>query len=274
MRSMIAEERKKNHSIGFVPTMGALHAGHLSLVKKAKEENDICIVSIFVNPLQFNNKEDFNKYPIQSDQDIHLLKQAGCNIIFMPEITDFYPSEPGISVNVGLLDSILEGAHRPGHFSGVAIVICKLFNIIQPDKAYFGQKDLQQVAVINQLVRELSFQVEIISCPIIREKSGLAMSSRNMRLTDKGRELAANIYKALCLMAEKIITGEPDAKTIQQVGMQFLATIPQIKVEYLEIVNGETLENVSSITQRSKIGICIAAFVEDVRLIDNLVIIS
>ena len=274
MRSLVHEERRKNHSIGFVPTMGALHEGHLSLVKKAKEENDICVVSVFVNPLQFNNKEDFNKYPVQFEKDIELLKNSGCDFLFMPEVAEFYPSEPKLSIQMGLLDTILEGLHRPGHFSGVAVVVSKLFNVIHPDKAYFGQKDLQQVAVINQLVRELNFPIEIISCPIMREANGLAMSSRNMRLSEQGKVLAANLYKALCQMEKQIKSGETNVEIIQQSGLQLLTSFPEIRVEYLEVVNGETLESVKDLNSISKTAICIAAFVEGVRLIDNLVIIS
>ncbi|MBC7451440.1 MAG: pantoate--beta-alanine ligase [Cytophagales bacterium] len=273
IRLLIADKKRQYLSIGFVPTMGALHEGHLALIKHAKTENDLCIASIFVNPLQFNNKEDFNKYPIQHEKDLELLKQAGCDLVFMPKVNEFYPSTPLLSINMGRLDTILEGAHRPGHFSGVAIVVSKLFNTIQPDKAYFGQKDLQQVSVIRQLVSELNFPIEIVSCPIIREQSGLAMSSRNMRLSTSGRQLAANLNKALLLMEKSIAEGEKNPATVQEIGLQFIYSFPEIQLEYLGVVNGETLEYVSTFEGLDNAAICVAAFVEGVRLIDNLVII-
>jgi len=273
LRLLIAEEKRKSLSIGFVPTMGALHNGHISLIKQAKAENAICVSSIFVNPLQFNNIEDFNKYPIQHSKDIELMEQAGCDILFMPEVAEFYPSQPKMTIDIGILDRILEGTHRPGHFSGVAIVVSKLFHVVSPDKAYFGQKDIQQVAVINQLVNELNFPVKIIACPIIREASGLAMSSRNMRLSEEGKKTAAHIFKALCLIEEQIKQNKESISAAQRIGKEYLNQFEKIEVEYLEIVEGNTLETISDINSVSKIAVCIAAYVEGVRLIDNLVII-
>ena len=272
LRQHISQERRKSHSIGFVPTMGALHDGHLSLIKDAKSQNDICIASIFVNPLQFNNIEDFNKYPIQNEKDIDLLEKAGCDILFMPTVTEFYPSQPKLKVDIGLLDRILEGEHRPGHFSGVAIVVSKLFNVVMPDKAYFGQKDIQQVAVIKQLVAELNFPIEIIACPIIREANGLAMSSRNMRLSAAGNELASNLYKCLRLVETELKTNVEIEKAKNN-ALNFLNQFEGIQVEYLEIVQADTLEAIVDLKPKSKIAVCIAAYVEGVRLIDNLVII-
>jgi len=272
LRQYISQERRKSHSIGFVPTMGALHDGHLSLIKDAKSQNDICIASIFVNPLQFNNIEDFNKYPIQNEKDIDLLEKAGCDILFIPTVGEFYPSQPKLKVDIGLLDRILEGEHRPGHFSGVAIVVSKLFNVVMPDKAYFGQKDMQQVAVIKQLVAELNFPIEIIACPIIREANGLAMSSRNMRLSAAGNELASNLYKCLRLVETELKTNVEIEKAKNN-ALNFLNQFEGIQVEYLEIVQADTLEAIVDLKPKSKIAVCIAAYVEGVRLIDNLVII-
>ncbi|WP_299249704.1 pantoate--beta-alanine ligase [uncultured Cytophaga sp.] len=274
LRLHIDKEKQHSRSIGFVPTMGALHEGHISLIKQAKNENAVCIASIFVNPLQFNNVDDFNKYPIQHEADILMMEQAGCDILFMPDVQEFYPIKPQISIDMGALDRILEGAHRPGHFSGVAIVVTKLFHAVSPTKAYFGQKDLQQVAVINQLVRELNFPIQVVSCPIIRESNGLAMSSRNMRLTEQGRLLASNLFIALSHIKEAIIQGEQQVEKAQNVGKDYLKKLIGIELEYLEIVNSTTLEPLSSINTKEGIAICIAAHIEGVRLIDNVVIIS
>ena len=273
LRLHIADEKRISKTIGFVPTMGALHEGHVSLIKQAKAENAICIASIFVNPLQFNNAEDFKKYPIQQDIDIALMEAAGCDVLFIPNIEEFYPTQPKMSIDIGLLDRILEGAHRPGHFSGVAIVVSKLFHVVSPDKAYFGQKDLQQVAVINQLVNELNFPIEIIACPIAREQSGLAMSSRNMRLSDTGKSIASNLFKALSLMEAKIKDGEQSVVILLYIGKTYLCQFKEIEIEYLEVVNGNSLESVTEIKGLKKVAICIAAHVEGIRLIDNLVII-
>jgi len=273
LRLHIADEKRASKTIGFVPTMGALHEGHISLIKQAKADNTVCIASIFVNPLQFNNAEDFKKYPIQQDLDITLMEEAGCDVLFMPNVEEFYPTKPKMSIDIGLLDQILEGAHRPGHFSGVAIVVSKLFNVVSPDKAYFGQKDLQQVAVINQLVSELNFPIEIIACPIIREPNGLAMSSRNMRLSDTAKTIASNLFKALSLMETQIKAGETAAAKLVSAGKTYLTEFKEIEIEYLEVVNGNSLESVTEIKGYSKVAICIAAHIEGVRLIDNLVII-
>lgn len=273
LRLHIADEKRTSKTIGFVPTMGALHEGHISLIKQAKAENAVCIASIFVNPLQFNNAEDFKKYPIQQDIDIALMEKAGCDVLFMPDVEEFYPTQPKMSIDIGLLDRVLEGAHRPGHFSGVAIVVSKLFHVVSPDKAYFGQKDLQQVAVINQLVNELNFPIEIIACPIIREPNGLAMSSRNMRLSDSGKTVASNLFKAISLMEAQVKAGEKSAAALVSTGKSYLSEFKEIEIEYLEVVNGNSLESVTEIQGLSKVAICIAAHIEGVRLIDNLVII-
>lgn len=273
LRSQIAKEKHDFKTIGFVPTMGALHEGHISLIKQAKAENAICVASIFVNPLQFNNIEDFNKYPIQQEKDIALMEQAGCDILFIPEVSEFYPTQPSLSIDVGILDRVLEGAHRPGHFSGVAVVVSKLFNTVNPNNAYFGQKDLQQVAVIKLLVKELNFPIEVIACPIVREKNGLAMSSRNMRLSDSGQTSASNLFVALSLMEKAILQGEKNIQNIISAGKTYLNNFEEIKIEYLEVVNSTTLETIDIIENFSSVAICIAAHIEEVRLIDNIVII-
>lgn len=273
LRLHLAEEKRKSRSVGFVPTMGALHSGHISLIKQAKAENTLCVASIFINPLQFNNPDDFNKYPIQHESDIKLMSEAGCDVLFMPKVEEFYPTQPKMKIDIGMLDRILEGTHRPGHFSGVAIVVAKLFHVVDPQKAYFGQKDIQQVAVIRQLVSELNFPIEIIACPIIREKSGLAMSSRNMRLSAAGKSIAAHIYQSLCLIEKHLKKSPLSVSEAQTAGTGYLNQFKEIEVEYLEIVDADTLQALPENAEHTKIAVCIAAYVEGVRLIDNLVII-
>lgn len=183
-------QQRAGKTIGFVPTMGALHAGHISLIERAKTENDLAVCSIFVNPTQFNNSDDLKKYPRTLERDCEMLRPVGCDVVFAPSAEEMYPSLPQLKMDFGTLETIMEGKFRPGHFNGVGIVVSKLFNIVKPDKAYFGLKDLQQVAVIRRMVQELSFDLEIIPCPTLRETDGLAMSSRNTRLSPEARALA------------------------------------------------------------------------------------
>ncbi|MFT7247810.1 MAG: pantoate--beta-alanine ligase, partial [Arcticibacterium sp.] len=192
-KDFIKAKRKEDLSIGFVATMGALHEGHVSLVNKARQDNDIVLCSIFVNPTQFDNQEDLKKYPRTLETDTALLKKADCDIIFAPSSDEMYNAVPKLKLDFGNLEHVMEGEFRPGHFNGVATVVSKLFHIVNPDRAYFGLKDLQQVAILNRLVKDLSFDLELISCPIIRERDGLAMSSRNTRLSPKARSLASQI---------------------------------------------------------------------------------
>lgn len=257
-------------SIGFVPTMGALHSGHLSLVKKAAEENQTVVVSIFVNPTQFNNAEDLKRYPRNLQADLNLLQDTGCNLVFAPDVATIYPEPDTRKFDFGNLDRVMEGKHRPGHFNGVAQVVSKLFELIQPDRAYFGLKDFQQLAVIKKLVRMMHLPVEIIPCPIVREKSGLAMSSRNELLTPEERENAALIYQTL--VKAKNLKGE---KSVQEIINRVKDTInqnPYLTVEYFEIVESENLEPVNGWNEHTGLVGCIAVHCGKVRLIDNIVL--
>ena len=257
-------------SLGFVPTMGALHQGHLDLVLRARQECDRVLVSIFVNPLQFNNQEDLDRYPRQPEKDILLLKEAGVDFLYAPEPEDFYTETARISLDFGPAGSALEGAMRPGHFSGVGVVLSRLFHLVQPDRAYFGAKDLQQVAVVKTLVRDLEFPVEVVRCPTRREESGLAMSSRNQRLSAEGKSIASAIYKALCLAAE---AGTHNPAESREMAMKVLSSSPEIKLEYLEWVCADTMEFLSEMKELpEETALCLAAWVEGVRLIDNIIL--
>lgn len=269
LRQLLKELRSQGKSVGYVPTMGALHRGHLSLVKQCLADNDISIVSIFVNPTQFNNKEDLVKYPRDLERDCELLKQIDDSIIvFAPAVEEVYP-EPDIrQFDFGQLDKVMEGKFRPGHFNGVAQVVSRFFDIIKPDKAYFGEKDYQQLAIIRQMVSQLKLPVQIVAMPIVREQSGLALSSRNERLTENQRTIAINISKVLfesCQWIDKYSVKE----TIEKV--QFaINSFEGMEVEYFEIVNGKTLQPVTDWKQCDCIVGCIAVFCGDVRLIDNV----
>ena len=267
LKNSISSAKNNGQSIGFVPTMGALHQGHLSLIHQSKQENNLTVCSIFVNPSQFNNTKDFQFYPRTVEADTELLKSVNCDILFLPSVEEMYPSPSTISIDFGYLNTILEGEFRPGHFSGVGIVVSKLLNIVAPHKAYFGEKDLQQCIVIETLVNDLAIDVEIIRCEIEREANGLAMSSRNQRLSNEQKELASNIYKTL-VIAQKEFTFYQNKDEAISKAISFLNTFESIKLEYIEIVSAKTLLS-PTITDR-KIAICIAVYIGDVRLIDNL----
>jgi len=268
-KKVLADHHSKGEKIGFVPTMGALHNGHISLVEKAVSETDIVVVSIFVNPTQFNDKNDLKNYPRTPESDIRLLEKSGVHYIFMPTEQDIYPEPDTRTFDFGLLDKVMEGAHRPGHFNGVAQVVSKLFDIVNPDKAYFGQKDFQQLAVIRRLVKILNLKVEIISCPIIREADGLAMSSRNMLLTPEKRTSAPRISKTLFEARNKV-----SILSVKDLIDWVVSTInkdPNLSVEYFELSNTETLEPVLSWDNANSIVGCIAVKAGNVRLIDNVI---
>lgn len=254
-------------SIGFVPTMGALHDGHLSLIQSAKQENELTVCSIFVNPTQFNNPEDLLKYPRTLEKDLEMLKQVGCDIIFLPSKAEMYPSPLSLSIDFGKLETILEGAHRAGHFKGVGVVVAKLLNIIKPTCAYFGQKDLQQFLIIKQLVSQLNFDTHLKCCPIVREKDGLAMSSRNVRLNAQERQVAPKIYEALQMTHAKVASGGT-LKNAQAAAIEFLNDFGIFEVEYLEIVNADDL----SAANTANLAICTAVRLGGIRLIDNILI--
>ena len=270
-RDKIAALKGDGISIGLVPTMGALHQGHLSLVERSTSENDITIASIFVNPIQFNNKKDLTKYPVSIKEDLAALEENGCSYVFMPSVDEMYPSDPKTSVSFGRLDTIMEGKHRPGHFNGVAIVVAKLFAILSPTRAYFGQKDLQQYKIIEQLVRDLSLAVEMRMMPIIREANGLAMSSRNQQLSNLGKEISGEIYTSMNQAADSIMKGLPASQAIEQ-AYNHLMKFEAIQVEYFEVVNFDNLSEVRTETNNDPLVLCFAGYVENIRLIDNLII--
>lgn len=256
-------------TIGFVPTMGALHAGHIALVKRAVAENDICIVSIFVNPTQFNNITDLEKYPRNLERDAKLLENAGCELIFAPESDMIYNSDEisnRFEFDFGGLDTVMEGKFRPGHFNGVVQIVSKFFQLIQPNKAYFGEKDFQQLAIIHNMVNILNFDVEIVDCPIIRESSGLAMSSRNERLTAEQRKKAVEISKVL--FESRNFAAQLSPKKLTRWVIDKINTVPELEVEYYEIVNSITLQPLVSWSEPA-VG-CIAVYCGTVRLIDNI----
>lgn len=272
-RNEIAAElesvRKAGKTVGLVPTMGALHKGHESLVLKAVAQNDCTVVSVFVNPTQFNDKNDLMNYPRTPDEDIELLKKAGASIIFMPSVEEMYPVPDTRQFNFGVLGEVMEGAHRPGHFNGVAQVVSKLFDIVKPNRAYFGQKDFQQVAIIRQMVKMLNFNLEIVSCPIVREADGLAVSSRNMLLTPEKRANAPLIAKTLYEARNKAKISTVQ-QTIDWVTNEVNGN-PHLQVEYFEVSNAETLEPIRDWNDAEHAVGCIVVHAGSVRLIDNII---
>ncbi len=270
LRTFLKQQRTLGKSIGLVPTMGALHQGHLSLLNQANAENDISVCSIFVNPTQFNNPEDLAKYPRTLDADCALLQTVNCSAVFAPSSEEMYPEPPLLTFDFGSLETVMEGASRPGHFNGVGIVVSKLFNIVQPDRAYFGQKDIQQVSVIKRLVTDLSFQLELVICPTVRDASGLAMSSRNQRLNDTEIAIAPNIFRILTEAKEKILNGRHMNEVKEEAALAF-SKIPEFTLDYFEITNLNTLLPITSLQDRGSNTICVAAFLGPVRLIDNII---
>jgi len=257
--------------VGYVPTMGYLHDGHMSLVERARKENDIVVMSIFVNPVQFAPGEDFDRYPRDIERDKKIAQEGGVDYLFVPEVSEMYPEGYSTYVEVEGITEVLCGAKRPGHFRGVATVVTKLFNIVKPHRAYFGKKDFQQLKVIERLVKDLNFDVEVIGCPIVREKDGLAMSSRNVYLSPKERESATSLYRALKLAKELIEKGERNPETIKSKMEEFILSHPHVKaIDYIEIVDSETLKPVDEIKEGTLIAL--AVFVGNARLIDNWVV--
>jgi pantoate--beta-alanine ligase len=261
---------RSSHKIGLVPTMGALHEGHIRLVENAKHENDLVVSTIFVNPVQFTNADDLARYPRTLETDAQKLEAAGCDIVFTPSVDEIYPESPTMRLNFGDLETLMEGAFRPGHFNGVGIIVGKLFNIIQPDRAYFGQKDLQQVAVVRRLIHDLSFPVELIRCPTIREADGLALSSRNRNLTSDQREQAPALFQALTLAHDLLTEGQSPAQAKAAV-TGFFSGNPNFRLEYVEVVNADTMQPVGEVLAPGQTAICLAAHLGRVRLIDNMV---
>ena len=268
LNNAMKELSQQNAKIGFVPTMGALHPGHISLVKKSDSENDFTVVSIFVNPTQFNDKNDLTNYPRTLEKDLNLLSDNGCDLVFTPSEKEMYPETDERNFSFGSIEEVMEGKHRPGHFNGVAQIVSKLFAIVPAQKAYFGEKDFQQVAIIKNLVEKLKLSIQIISCPIFREEDGLAMSSRNMLLTDVQRKNAPVIYKTLVESLEKT-----EAYSVQELKRWVKETInenPELETEYFDIVDEVTLQSISSWNHGGNMRGCVAVKVGKIRLIDNI----
>jgi pantoate--beta-alanine ligase len=256
--------------MGFVPTMGALHEGHLALVRAAKAQSDIVAASIFVNPLQFGPKEDLGKYPRTFERDCEMLEKEGVDLLFAPAVEEMYPEKAITYVNVEGLSDKLDGKSRPGHFRGVSTVVSKLFHIVQPDLAFFGQKDAAQVAIIRRMVRDLNIPVEIVVCPTTREPDGLAMSSRNAYLDAIQRKSALVLYRSVLYVQNLFQQGERNAATLINAGMKIFSEEPSVRLDYFEIVNPETLEPVEEIARGTLVAV--AAYVGTTRLIDNILL--
>ena len=277
-------EQNRLKSIGFVPTMGALHKGHISLIQQAKAENGCVVSSIFVNPTQFNDPKDLEKYPRPIETDKQMLIDANCDVLFLPSVEEIYPEEqmaiggPLVGqlgwndINLGALDKVMEAAQRPGHFKGVVQVVSRLFDIVEPDKAYFGQKDFQQLAVIREMTKQLNYNIEIIACPIVREPDGLAMSSRNIRLTADERNLAPLIYKTLVDVKKKIEDGKWEMEGLIDYASKQIRLCKEMQLEYFEIVDANTLLPVANWNNSPSIVACIAVKLGQIRLIDNIVL--
>ena len=270
LKNIIRTNKKQGHSIGFVPTMGFLHEGHLSLIRAAKKENDLVVVSIFVNPTQFGVGEDFEAYPRDLDNDAKLSEAAGADVIFNPSISEMYPEKYQTYVEVLEITNKLCGLSRPTHFKGVTTVVNKLFNIVEPDRAYFGQKDAQQVAVIQKMVRDLNMNVDIIPCPIVREADGLAMSSRNTYLNPEQRNAALVLSKSLFTAKDMINKGSRDAVEIKEAIINMINSEPLAAIDYVEIVDALTLNDITTI--KDSILIALAVKIGRTRLIDNILV--
>jgi len=269
LKVYLEEIRRSGQTIGLVPTMGALHNGHIALISASKAQNSHTICSIYVNPMQFNNPADLQKYPRTLEQDVKLLEAAGCDVLFYPDNEDMYEGKSVLKFDFGDLDKVMEGKYRPGHFSGVALVVSKLFNIVNPDNAYFGQKDWQQFAVIQQVVTELKFGLTLHSIPTLRETDGLAMSSRNLRLNGMERQQATIFYNALRLAKEKLKKGEEIAGVKRLVG-EMVEKADGVKLEYFEVAESKSLNLLEAVDGVERPILCIAGYVGEVRLIDNM----
>jgi pantoate--beta-alanine ligase len=273
IRKWLDNQQSGVKKIGFVPTMGALHPGHISLIETSKKEDAITVSSIFVNPTQFNDPTDFEKYPITIEKDIQLLEEAGCDILFLPSVNEIYPQ--GIKVKkyyeLGFIETLLDGKYRPGHFQGVCMVVQKLLEIVLPHRLYLGQKDYQQCMVIKKLVEliGLSDRTEIVICPTLRETNGLAMSSRNMRLSKDEKEKAGVLYRSLQMIKENVGTASPEI--LKQKAQKMLEEAG-LKTDYVQIVNAENLSSFQEWDQHKKSVALLAAFINEVRLIDNMLL--
>jgi pantoate--beta-alanine ligase len=273
LKAYLKNIRQQGKSIGLVPTMGALHQGHLSLIQACKAQNQLTVSSIFVNPTQFNNPNDLLKYPRTLHEDTLLLKEVQCDVLFCPDNKEIYPDESSLTFNFGHLDNVMEGKFRPGHFSGVGLVVSKLLHIVEPDNAYFGQKDWQQFAVINLLVDELKFNLTLHSVPTLREADGLALSSRNLRLNSIQRKQSTIFYRALSAAKTDLKAGKawPQIKTMVKTMVE---AEPGVTLEYVELADSKNLNLLDSVSASEKPILCIAGYVGEIRLIDNIFILD
>ena len=266
LRDELEPLRQTGKIIGLVPTMGALHEGHLSLVRRAKQECDIVVVSDFVNPIQFNNQHDLETYPRTLDEDVAKLQSVDCDYVLAPSVEEMYPTPVTDKYSFGIIEEVMEGPRRPGHFSGVAVVVRRLFDIVEPRKAYFGEKDFQQIAIIKNLVKQINYDIEIVPCPIVRADDGLALSSRNKRLSPENRAKAPKIHATLSEATQKAAT--MSVAEVKQWVMDVFSEDPAFEPEYFEIVEDVTLQPVSDWNDADGIVGCIAVWMDDVRLID------
>jgi len=270
MRRVVVDARAKGKTVGFVPTMGYLHEGHLSLIRRAKEECDSVVVSIFVNPTQFGPREDLSKYPRDLQRDLGLIEPLGVEVVWAPSADAMYPQDFQTWVEVERLTGPLEGAMRPGHFRGVTTVVAKLFNAVQPQRAYFGQKDAQQAAVIRQMARDLNYPVEIVVCPTVREPDGLAMSSRNKYLEGDDRKAALVLSHALGAAKEAYDAGERDAETLRRIMRETIASEPRAQMQYVSCADYDTLQELDRVEGKTLLSMAI--LIGKTRLIDNFVL--
>ena len=268
LKGYLVDSKRNGKRIGLVPTMGALHKGHLSLVERCVRENDICVVSVFVNPTQFNDKHDLETYPRTLEADCALLESAGCDFVFAPSVEEMYPEPDTCTFDFGTVMQVMEGAKRPGHFNGVAQVVSKLFYIVEPDNAYFGEKDFQQIAVIRAMVKQLQIPVQINACPIVREADGLALSSRNTRLTPALRQKAPLIARTL--QESKALAATKSVREVIDYVVNTLNADPDLEVEYYEIVDGDSLVSIQDWKDTSYAVGCVTVYCGEVRLIDNI----
>lgn len=271
LQAIIEQFKNDGKSIGLVPTMGALHKGHLSLVKNSISNNDITVVSIFVNPTQFNNPNDLASYPRTVDKDLELLQTIGCDIVFAPEADDIYSkseTDSRFEFDFEGLDKVMEGKFRPGHFNGVVQIVSKLFDLVRPNRAYFGEKDFQQLAIIRLMTRRYNLPIEIVPCPIVREDSGLALSSRNSLLKDNEKQVASHIYAVL--NESRQFVPQTEVEELKQCAIAAIEQKPELKVEYFDIVDGHTLKSIGKWDECDYVVGCITVFCGNVRLIDNI----
>lgn len=269
LKAFLKDQKRQGRTVGLVPTMGALHPGHLALVEASKKANDVTVSSIYVNPAQFNNTKDLEKYPRTLENDAALLEKVGCDVLFAPDNSEIYPEKPLIRFDFGHLDKVMEGEFRPGHFSGVALVVSKLFHMVEPDHAYFGRKDFQQFAIIRQLVNDLNFNLTLHCIDTLREADGLAMSSRNLRLNGEERQLATIFYKGLQEARQKLQEGLAVAE-VKRLIRQKIDAQPHTRLEYLEVVDPLNLNPLNNVRECNQPILCIAGYIGEIRLIDNM----